>query len=92
MTNYEHRFSEKNRVIMFNGQYCIESTSKLKDIILTELHCALAGGHAGYYQTLQWINQNFYWKGITSSVKEFAAQCKICQQIKVPPSKPLGLL
>lgn len=50
------------------------------------------GGHAGYYRTLYRVRQQFHWVGMTRFIKDFVAGCTTCQQVKIPPAKPLGLL
>lgn len=89
MTNCDHRFNEKDGVIMFNGRYCIGPTSKLKDNILIKLHCTLVGGYGRYYQTLQQIKKIFYWKGITCLVKEFVDYGTTIKALRLLQSLPI---
>lgn len=67
-------------------------TSQLRRLILEELHSSQFGGHSGFFRPLAKVKQQFYWKGLNREVCEFVAKCQVCQQIKIPPAKPIGLL
>jgi len=85
-------FTMQGGFLMFNLRYCVGPKSSLKEEILAELHGSQIGGHAGYYRTLYRVKAQFFWKGLIKQVKKFVAECRICQQTKIPPEKPLGLL
>lgn len=78
--------------VMFQHRYCIGPSSELRELILKEYHDSRIGGHAGFYRTLYRVRQQFHWKGMTRFVKDFVSGCLIWQQVKLPPTKPLGLL
>lgn len=85
-------FAIRGDFLMFKLRYCIGSDSELRADILKELHGSRIGGHAGYYRTLHWVRLQFYWVGMTGQVKQFVAECLICQLIKIQLEKPLGFL
>lgn len=59
---------------------------------MEELHGTHIGGHAGVYRTLARIQLRFFWVGMARVIKNFIQQCRVCQQIKIPTTKPIGLL
>lgn len=59
---------------------------------MTELHGTMMGGHSGVYRTLARIRLRFLWIGMTKDVRAFIRSCSVCQQVKVPSTKPGGLL
>lgn len=77
---------------MYKNRLCVGPTSDFKGEILEKLHETRQGGHSGYFRTSYRIRQQFYWAGMTQQIKKFVAECRTCQQIKVPLEKPLGLL
>lgn len=56
------------------------------------LHSSPVGGHSGIPVTLRRAKQLFAWKGMNTSVRNFVASCRICQQAKPDRSKLPGLL
>lgn len=59
---------------------------------MEELHGTKIGGHSGVFRTLARIRLRFFWVGMVRDVKEFIGRCQTCQQVKVPSTKPHGLL
>ena len=39
-------------------------------------------GHAGVYKTLKYIQNCFYWRGMSSEVKRYVVRCDLCQRVK----------
>ena len=60
--------------------------------IMSALHDSPLGGHLGFPVTYRKIKQIFAWAGMKSAVKEFVANCSVCQQAKSDRSKYPGLL
>ena len=48
--------------------------------VTDQIHSKLA--HPGYYNTLMYIKQFFYWKSMSSDIKKFVVTCDMCQRIK----------
>lgn len=85
-------FQVKDGLLFFNDRFCLGPSSSLQTLIFTELHGSRMGGHAGIYWTLARIRLRFFWVGMNRNVREFVRDCRTCQQVKIPPSKPSGLL
>ena len=60
--------------------------------LLEEFHASPVGGHSGTAKTLHRLQQNFDWPTIRADVRQFVAQCSVCQQTKYDTRKPAGLL
>lgn len=60
--------------------------------ITEELHGTRIGDHSGVYRTWARIRLRFFWMGMTRDIKDFISRCQVCQQIKKPATKPIGLL
>lgn len=59
--------------------------------ILAEFHASPMGGHSGFFRTYKRIAV-FQWEGMTKDIRNFIAQCTICQQNKYESLAPVGLL
>ena len=61
------------------------------DQILRNLHSnSVGGGHFGMNATVEKVSQRYWWKGFSSSARDFVKNCEICQRNnpsnKAPPS------
>lgn len=81
-------FSITNGLIMFKQRYCLAPLSPLREAVLVEFHSSNLGGHTGYFRTLYRVRQHFHWKGMTRYIRDFVSQCRVCQQVKIAPTKP----
>lgn len=52
--------------------FCVGPKSKLVILILEDRHCSKIRGHAGYFRALYQVSQQFFWKGLAKSVKQFS--------------------
>ena len=49
--------------------------------ILNSCHSDPTSGHLGTRKTWRKIAERFYWKGLSTQVKEFVATCDVCQRM-----------
>ena len=49
--------------------------------ILNSCHSDPTSGHLGTRKTWRKIAERFYWKGLSTEVKEFVATCDVCQRM-----------
>lgn len=85
-------YKVKDGIIFFQNRFCISPTSDLRNLIMEELHASNVRGHSGVFHTLTRIRLWFFWSGMAKDVKEFTRSCRVCQQVKIPTTKPSGLL
>ena len=64
----------------------------LRNEIICLYHSAPHVGHPGLEKMFELISQNYVWNSLRSDVSRFVKSCPQCQQTKVYPSKPAGLL
>ena len=50
------------------------------------------GGHTGILKTYKRVAEQFYWKGMKTSIEKFVAACLVCQQTKYLTTKSPGLI
>jgi transposase InsO family protein len=58
---------------------CVAPT-KLRSLIMKQLHDTRLGGHLGVTKTLARIKQRFYWPGCKKDVKLWCKKCNCCAQ------------
>jgi len=51
--------------------------------MVKQYHDSLSRGHPGHFQTLELIQCYYWWPGMTVFIKNYIAECAICQQIKI---------
>lgn len=84
--------SLKDGLLCFKGRLMVPNNGDLRQQLLIEFHSSAFGGHSGVTRTYQRLAGTFYWKNMKVDVKNFVAQCQICQQTKPSFLSPGGLL
>jgi hypothetical protein len=49
-------------------------------------------GHPGFWKTYKLIRRNYWWDEMHKDVTDYVKSCPCCQQTKIPPFKPSGLM
>jgi hypothetical protein len=65
--------------LRYKGRIILAANSTHKITILQELHAAPSAGHSGFLRTYKRISRLFYWKGMKWDIKQFVAECEVCQ-------------
>ena len=78
--------------MFYKGKLYVGVASPFRNLILQELHSSPVGGHSGFLQTLQRIQQNFYWPNMRAFIKQYIRECETCQRNKSENVSPAGLL
>ena len=79
-------------LIKVKGKILVPLDFQLQHLIVTALHASLVGGHSGAFVTYQKVKQVFVWTRMKAMIKEFVANCQVCQQAKSERVKYPGLL
>ncbi|CAH9118783.1 unnamed protein product [Cuscuta epithymum] len=80
------------RRLFFKGRLVLPTNSSWIPQLLEEFHATPTGGHAGAYRTYRRLAMNVYWKGMFRRVRDYVAQCLVCQKAKYETLSPAGLL
>jgi Integrase zinc binding domain/Integrase core domain len=60
--------------------------------ILYRTHSSAPGGHPGRVRTIDLLNRNYWWPGMTTAARKFCQGCLSCTKSKTPRSSPPGFL
>ena len=71
-------FSWKNDSLWYKDRLYIFKNSKLKQMILLELHTSPLGGHLGFLKMYHRVKKYFFWDGLKSDIQNFVVKCLVC--------------
>jgi ribosomal protein L21E len=86
------KFSLNKGLIYFNSRIWIGNIPEIQQQILFALHSSAVGGHSGFEATYNRIKRLFAWPHQKQTVKDYVAQCMVCQQAKTERVASPGLL
>jgi hypothetical protein len=61
-------------------------------MVLSELHATPTAGHSGFTKTYDRVKRSFFWDGMKQDIRNFVAECDVCQCNKGETVKSLGTL
>jgi hypothetical protein len=65
--------------LRYKGQLYLSKQSKLKSMVLSELHATPIAGHSGFTKTYDRVKRSFFWDGMKQNIRKFVAECEVCQ-------------
>lgn len=75
-------FALQNGLIRHKGRILVGNNPKLIEEILQAMHSSSIGDHSGFHASYHRVKHLFSWPGLKKHVRQFVAQCSICQQAK----------
>ena len=69
------------------GQVIVPNVKEVKRVIVSKAHDTPTTGHPGRDETLQKVQQNYWWAGMKQWISDYIKGCAICQQTKVQTHK-----
>jgi hypothetical protein len=79
-------------IILYRGKVYVPKDQELRREIVKEHHNSRLGGHSGRYKTMELVQRNYWWPGMTAFIKNYVDGCAICQESKIrnhPGKEPL---
>lgn len=74
--NYE------DELILFRGKIYVPKDNTIRREVVKACHDPIIMGHPGRYKTLEMVQQNFWWPGMSLFVKSYVDGCATCQETK----------
>jgi hypothetical protein len=85
-------YSWLNDEIQYKGNLYLSKQSKLKSIVLFDLHATPTAGHSGFTKTYDRVKRSFFWDGMKHDILNFVSECDVCQCNKGKTIKSLARL
>jgi hypothetical protein len=57
----------------------LSKQSKLKSMVLSELHPTPTAGHSGFTKTYDRVKRSIFWDGMKQDIYNFVVECEVCQ-------------
>lgn len=76
------KYTLKEGLLRKNNKIVVGPDEQLRSKILSWQHASPEGGHSGKDATLRRVKALFFWKGLSSSVRQYIKTCKTCQAAK----------
>jgi hypothetical protein len=78
--------------LRYKGRLYLSKQSKIKSMVLSELHATPTAGHSGFTKTYDRVKRSFFWDGMKQKIRNFVAECEVCQHNKGEIVKSPGTL
>uniref|UniRef100_A0A0W0FP90 Integrase catalytic domain-containing protein n=1 Tax=Moniliophthora roreri TaxID=221103 RepID=A0A0W0FP90_MONRR len=83
-------------ILYYKNRAYVPNNAKLRKHLVKSIHEVLPHGHPGQWNTVDQIQRNYWWPGMTKYIKSFVDRCAACQQMKINthptcvPLQPIG--
>ena len=74
------------------GRLNVPESNLLWMEVIQKYHNSLVARHPGYEKMLDFLQHNYYWPGMATTVKEYITRYDTCQRFKGSNVAPAGLL
>jgi hypothetical protein len=71
-----------NSLILFRDKIYVPKDNNLRREVVQSCHNPISMGHPGWYKTLEIVQRNFWWPGMSNFVKNYIEGCSTCQESK----------
>jgi hypothetical protein len=78
--------------LRYKGCLYLSKQSKLKSTVLSKLHATPTAGHSGFTKTYDRVKHSFFWDGMKQDIRNFVAECDVCQRNQRETVKSSGTL
>jgi hypothetical protein len=69
-------------LILFQGKIYVPNNTALRREVVRSCHDPVIMGHPGRFKTLETVQRNFWWPGMSVFIKAYVNGCAICQETK----------
>jgi hypothetical protein len=72
----------EDNLIIFRGKIYVPKDESIRTEVVRSCHDPVIMGHPGRFKTLEMVQHNFWWPGMSNFVKDFVDGCLVCQETK----------
>ena len=65
--------------LWYKGCLYLRKQSKIKSMVLFELHATPITRHSGFTKTYDRVKRSFFWDNMKQEIHNFVAKCDVCQ-------------
>lgn len=79
-------------LVLYRGKVYVPKDQAIRREVVRSCHDPPIYGHPGRYKTLETVQRNYWWPGMSNFVKKFVEGCATCQETKInthPTKEPL---
>uniref|UniRef100_A0A0W0FYD8 Reverse transcriptase-rnase h-integrase n=1 Tax=Moniliophthora roreri TaxID=221103 RepID=A0A0W0FYD8_MONRR len=86
----------EGNLLFYKDRIYVPNDPTLRRLIVKTIHEGLPHGHPGQWNTVDQVQRDYWWPGMTKFIKSFVDGCAACQQMKVnthpmrTPIQPIG--
>ena len=91
-TSSQPHYKLEGNQLLFKGKIFVPQCDNWRQRIISEFHDGYNGGHAWRHRTYKRVSRSFCWIGMHQDVKNYVAECDICQRNHYEAQNPPGLL
>lgn len=85
-------FDEAVGVVRYQGRIWVPLYEPLTTALIQNIHDSAVAGHPGRDATLAQVAREYFWPGISKSVKRFCKNCHVCGRSSIWRHQKQGLL
>jgi hypothetical protein len=76
---------------MYRGKIYVSNSSKMKNIVLREMHNMPYARHRGYQKTIAVVRSQHFWRGMKKYMVNYISTCLEFYKVKIEHKHPTGL-
>ena len=84
-----------DNLVFYKNRCYMPDNKELRRNVVAQYHDSLPAGHPGHLQTMNLIQNDYWWPGMYTFIKNYTDGCAVCQQSKInqhltsPPLMPI---
>ena len=80
-----------NNLVFYKNRCYVPDNKELRRNVVAWYHNFLPVGHPGHLRTMNLVQNNYWWPGMYTFIKNYTDGCAVCQQSKINrhPTSPL---
>lgn len=88
----EKDFALRDKLLLYKGRVVVPDVDHLRLALIREAHDNVFTAHPKVAKTCNIVSNQYYWKGLTTTVSRYVANCRVCRRANTAHDKQPGLL
>jgi hypothetical protein len=82
----------REELLYYRNKIYVPEYEDLRTKVIRQHHDNPSAGHPGRTKTFELVSRCYYWKGMSSDVRQYVSNCRTCGRIKARRDRHQGLL